>query len=191
MAIDPVLGVQPYTMEPDRVTKPGFARRDDCLRCHGMHFNGGVRDLVGDVREPELSRRVARLARQGQRRPLGRGVDHHQRPRRAIAPAGAEEGVVGQAFRRAKDFLDDMAALEKGAIANPDEGRMVGHYWLRAPEIAPTPEIRDEIVKCYTNVREFVLRTHQKGEFMDVLVIGIGGSALGPMFVSDALGDPR
>ena len=29
--------------------------------------------------------------------------------------------------------LADMAALEKGAIANPDEKRMVGHYWLRAP----------------------------------------------------------
>ena len=23
----------------------------------------------------------------------------------------------------------DMEALEKGAIANPDENRMVGHYW--------------------------------------------------------------
>ncbi|MGC3988394.1 MAG: hypothetical protein QM796_01670 [Chthoniobacteraceae bacterium] len=32
----------------------------------------------------------------------------------------------------AKAFTD-MAALEKGAIANPDEGRMVGHYWLRSP----------------------------------------------------------
>jgi glucose-6-phosphate isomerase len=31
----------------------------------------------------------------------------------------------------------DMAALEAGAIANPDEGRQVGHYWLRAPELAP------------------------------------------------------
>ena len=29
-----------------------------------------------------------------------------------------------------------MAALEKGAIANPDENRMVGHYWLRAPDLA-------------------------------------------------------
>ena len=27
----------------------------------------------------------------------------------------------------------EMDALEKGAIANPDEKRMVGHYWLRAP----------------------------------------------------------
>ncbi|MBT3468091.1 MAG: glucose-6-phosphate isomerase, partial [Opitutae bacterium] len=27
----------------------------------------------------------------------------------------------------------DMQALESGSIANPDEGRMVGHYWLRNP----------------------------------------------------------
>ena len=26
-----------------------------------------------------------------------------------------------------------MAALEAGAIANADEGRQVGHYWLRSP----------------------------------------------------------
>ena len=29
----------------------------------------------------------------------------------------------------------DIAALESGAIANPDEGRMVGHYWLRKADI--------------------------------------------------------
>ena len=31
----------------------------------------------------------------------------------------------------------EMQALEKGAIANPDENRMVGHYWLRNPALAP------------------------------------------------------
>ena len=35
-----------------------------------------------------------------------------------------------------------MAELEQGAIANPDENRMVGHYWLRNPSLAPTPAIR-------------------------------------------------
>ena len=81
-----------------------------------------------------------------------------------------------------------MAALEKGAIANPDEKRMVGHYWLRTPEIAPDDALREEIVTCYANIREFAMRTHQGGKFMDVLVVGIGGSALGPQFVADALG---
>ena len=36
---------------------------------------------------------------------------------------------------------------KRGAIANPDEKRMVGHYWLRAPDLAPTPEIAAEIRK--------------------------------------------
>ncbi len=44
----------------------------------------------------------------------------------------------------AKAF-DDMIALEGGAIANPDEGRMVGHYWLRNPDLAPTPELKAAI----------------------------------------------
>ena len=33
-----------------------------------------------------------------------------------------------------------MAELERGAIANPDENRMVGHYWLRNAALAPTPD---------------------------------------------------
>jgi len=52
---------------------------------------------------------------------------------RAPAPAGFAEKM---APAMAKAFAD-MAALEKGAVANPDEKRMVGHYWLRAPELAP------------------------------------------------------
>ena len=42
---------------------------------------------------------------------------------------------MAPAVRKAFDAMD---ALERGAIANPDEKRMVGHYWLRAPEKAPT-----------------------------------------------------
>ena len=33
--------------------------------------------------------------------------------------------------------LAAMAALEAGSIANPDEDRAVGHYWLRSPDLAP------------------------------------------------------
>ena len=39
-----------------------------------------------------------------------------------------------------QEALGAMAALEAGATANPDENRMVGHYWLRAPEKAPTAD---------------------------------------------------
>ena len=90
-----------------------------------------------------------------------------------------------------------MEQLEKGAIANPDEGRMVGHYWLRAPELAPTPEIRREIETCVTGIKRFARAVHagkvkpkKAGRFRHLLQIGIGGSALGPQFVARALGMP-
>src|SRR5687768_4954810 len=87
----------------------------------------------------------------------------------------------------AQKAFSAMAELEKGAIANPDEKRMVGHYWLRAAELAPSKELQDEIVNCYAGIRGFALEVQKSGKFSDVLVIGIGGSALGPQFVSDAL----
>ncbi|KAI3718105.1 hypothetical protein L6452_18957 [Arctium lappa] len=36
-----------------------------------------------------------------------------------------------------------MEDLENWAIANPDEGRMVGHYWLRNPKLSPNSFLRD------------------------------------------------
>src|SRR4051812_15063454 len=53
-----------------------------------------------------------------------------------------------------------MAALEKGAIANPDEERMVGHYWLRAPELSPTTEIRTAIESSVKAVEAFAAKVH-------------------------------
>jgi len=91
-----------------------------------------------------------------------------------------------------------MQELEKGAIANPDEGRMVGHYWLRAAELAPTAEMSAEIEFTIRAVKEFAADVHagvissaEGRRFSRLLIIGIGGSALGPQFVADALGGPR
>jgi glucose-6-phosphate isomerase len=90
-----------------------------------------------------------------------------------------------------------MAALEKGAIANPDEKRMVGHYWLRNPAKAPTAQIRREITNTVKRIKLFTRAVHQGkirgkgGKFKNLLVIGIGGSALGPQFVSNALSNPK
>jgi glucose-6-phosphate isomerase len=89
-----------------------------------------------------------------------------------------------------------MAELEKGAIANPDEKRMVGHYWLRHSGLAPTPALRQEIDDTLASVKGFARDVHEgqlagaTGPFQNVLVIGIGGSALGPQFVAHALGRP-
>jgi len=89
-----------------------------------------------------------------------------------------------------------MAALEAGAVANPDEGRRVGHYWLRAPELAPEAVMTAQIVGALSQVRQFTNDVHSKAlrperaeRFEQLLIIGIGGSALGPQFVADALGD--
>jgi len=90
--------------------------------------------------------------------------------------------------------FDAMEALEGGSIANPDEQRMVGHYWLRHPDLAPTPEIREEICAVLEEIERFASQVHQgqlrppqAPRFTDLLAIGIGGSALGPQFVAAAL----
>jgi glucose-6-phosphate isomerase len=98
---------------------------------------------------------------------------------------------IDKAFER-------MRALEAGAIANSSEKRMVGHYWLRNTALAPTPEIRSEIEQTIKRIKTFAADIHsgkiaaENGKpFKHVLLIGIGGSALGPQFVSDALGSRR
>ncbi|MFD2257830.1 glucose-6-phosphate isomerase [Luteolibacter algae] len=91
--------------------------------------------------------------------------------------------------------FDDMVALEGGAIANPDEARMVGHYWLRNPELAPTGELKAAITQPLKDLKEFAEHVHTgrvvtfEGKiFKELLLIGIGGSALGPQLVSQAIG---
>ena len=91
-----------------------------------------------------------------------------------------------------------MRELEAGAIANPTEKRMVGHYWLRNPALAPTPEIQAEIEDTIRRIKTFAEDIHtgkitaENGKrFEHVLHVGIGGSALGPEFVATALGSPH
>src|SRR3989440_2395372 len=91
-----------------------------------------------------------------------------------------------------------MRDLEAGGIANPDENRMVGHYWLRNPKLAPNAELRAEIETTNARIKQFAADVHTgkiKGgrgqKFQHVLSIGIGGSALGPEFIADALGKSK
>src|SRR6266576_1316376 len=56
--------------------------------------------------------------------------------------------------------FEAMDALEHGAISNPDEKRMVGHYWLRSPELAPRPEIAAEIRKTVADLKVFAANFH-------------------------------
>ena len=101
------------------------------------------------------------------------------------------DDLVSEAFPKA---FAAMERLERGEIANPDENRMVGHYWLRAPALASDPEIRKEIDQTLRRIHAFAADVHacrlvpEKGpQFRNLLIVGIGGSALGPQFVADAL----
>ncbi len=102
------------------------------------------------------------------------------------------------------DFFERMAApiaaaeaamksLEAGDIANPDENRMVGHYWLRNSSLAPA-DLRDEIDTTLAATLQFAADVHAGkiappagGKFTRVLIVGIGGSALGPQLVAEAI----
>jgi glucose-6-phosphate isomerase len=88
-----------------------------------------------------------------------------------------------------------MGELEAGAIANPDENRMVGHYWLRNPALAPNADLRRDIEETNKRIQSFAADVHSGKilaangkKFAHLLLIGIGGSALGPQFVAEALG---
>lgn len=99
---------------------------------------------------------------------------------------------------KAQAALASMKRLDAGEVVNVDEGRMVGHYWLRAPELAPTEDLRQQIRSCTAKVKDFAARIH-RGElrsasgkqFRNAVVVGIGGSSLGPVFVDQALAGPE
>jgi glucose-6-phosphate isomerase len=105
------------------------------------------------------------------------------------------DGFFNEMKPRIEKAFVAMRELEGGAIANPDEQRMVGHYWLRNSKLAPTQQLRADIEDTNARIKQFAADVHagkiapEKGEkFKHVLLIGIGGSALGPQFIADALG---
>ncbi|VEP18957.1 Glucose-6-phosphate isomerase [Hyella patelloides LEGE 07179] len=105
-----------------------------------------------------------------------------------------DDAFVAQMEPKFDKAFQDIAATEAGAIANPDENRMVGHYWLRDPDLAPTAELKQDIVETQNKIIDFKEKVHSGvicppsgGKFTDILSIGIGGSALGPQFVAQAL----
>jgi glucose-6-phosphate isomerase len=111
---------------------------------------------------------------------------------------GADEAFWQSLAGPMHQALDAMAGIEAGEIANPDENRMVGHYWLRAPALAPSDDIAQAIRATNERIHSFAKQVHDKSvtppgqaRFTDVLLIGIGGSALGPQLVAEALGTRR
>ena len=94
--------------------------------------------------------------------------------------------------------LEGMRRLEQGERVNQDEDRMVGHYWLRAPELAPTSELTSAIEEERSRIQGFVAQIHKGAlrsgagkSFTSLLLIGIGGSALGPQLMADIFHTPQ
>lgn len=120
---------------------------------------------------------------------LGFALDYSRIPFPDTFLAGMEPAIQ-RAFAAMKQ-------LEAGAIANPDENRMVGHYWLRASKLAPSADLTAAINSCLAQIKAFAADVHAGKllgstgkKFTQLLVVGIGGSALGPQLVNHALGQP-
>ena len=94
-------------------------------------------------------------------------------------------GIIDLRMDRWRRVFDAMQALESGAIANPDENRQVGHYWLRDLSIAPST-IGDQISASWAKLARLSAEIKEDG-WKELLMIGIGGSALGPQLLIDAL----
>ena len=105
-----------------------------------------------------------------------------------------EDGFLAAMAPAMSKAMEAMADLEQGAISNIDEKRMVGHYWLRDAGRAPTAEIESAIRENLASIREFAAQVREGtihgdgGRFQHLLHVGIGGSALGPQFVTESLG---
>ncbi|MEN3941008.1 glucose-6-phosphate isomerase [Prosthecobacter sp. SYSU 5D2] len=111
-----------------------------------------------------------------------------------ISRMAFEEELFEQQGASIEKAFAAMKELEAGAIANPDEGRMVGHYWLRDSSLAPTGELKAEIDETLEATLNFAAEVHagkvlaaNGQKFTRVLVVGIGGSALGPQLVAQAI----
>ncbi len=115
-----------------------------------------------------------------------------------LSHSGVQESDIEARRAALVAALAAMQKLEAGGIANPDEQRMVGHFWLRAPGLAPRPELEDVIASSIAGIEAFAQAVHsgrvappEGGSFTKVVLCGIGGSALGPMLLADVFGGPE
>jgi glucose-6-phosphate isomerase len=111
-----------------------------------------------------------------------------------VSRVNFDEAFIAEMQPKFDRAFADIKKIETGAIANPDENRMVGHYWLRDPDLAPTEELKQDIIDTQQQILDFKIKIHSGAirppsgsRFTDILSIGIGGSALGPQFVAQAL----
>lgn len=72
-----------------------------------------------------------------------------------VSRVGFTDEFVKEMEPRFMKAFQAMEDLEKGAIANPDEGRMVGHYWLRNPKLSPNSFLRLQIENTLEAISTF------------------------------------
>src|SRR3982750_2440219 len=80
-----------------------------------------------------------------------------------ISRMNFDEGFLDSLEPRLQSAYNEMQELERGAIANAEENRMVCHYWLPDPNIAPRPELQKEIRDSLSAIHAFVKRIHSEG----------------------------
>jgi glucose-6-phosphate isomerase len=102
-----------------------------------------------------------------------------------LGHAGLDDAALRAREAPLRAALEAMQRLEAGTIANPGEKRQVGHYWLRAPGLAPDPETGEGIARTIAGLEQFALAA-RAGGLRRVVMLGIGGSALGPQLLADA-----
>lgn len=100
-----------------------------------------------------------------------------------------DESGFNSTLLKSEKVFSEIQKIEKGEIANPDENRQVGHYWLRAPELSPNKEISSLIEKEINKVKNFSSDILKSSEFKNAIITGIGGSALGPQLLKDCFYD--
>ncbi len=115
-----------------------------------------------------------------------------------ISRMNADSGFFEAMEPEMQRAFSEMQELESGVIANHDENRMVGHYWLRNSSLAPSEELRSAVEDTVSRIERFasdihggIIKSPSGSPFRNLLVVGIGGSALGPQFVADALGGSK
>lgn len=93
-----------------------------------------------------------------------------------VSRVGFSDEFVAEMEPRFQAAFRAMEELEKGAIANPDEGRMVGHYWLRSPHLAPTSFLKTQIDTTLDVVCDFadavVSGKVSSSQFFPISIIG-------------------
>src|SRR5450432_1166671 len=77
-----------------------------------------------------------------------------------ISRMNFSDTYFGEMEPKMQSAFKSMDALVAGAIANPDENRMVGHYWLRDSSKAPNAEIKGEVDSCLAAIKKFAHDVH-------------------------------